>query len=171
MKEPAPEINDPPPEVKHDRSVDTRFKPGYVPKVRRRTGTRNKITRDLKDGIIEGAVRHGSDGKGKGGLNGYLQMCAHKHPKQYMQLLGKLLPYQITADKNIGSIGSINIVAAPSNFFLSMDQVRALNGLPSAIEVEPEPPFVIEPPAEEPEPEVAYANVRRLNPYNKDRKP
>ena len=41
-----------------------------------------------------------------------------------MQLLGRLLPLNLTADKNIGSIGSINIVVAPTDKFLSMDQVR-----------------------------------------------
>jgi hypothetical protein len=149
-----------------DRLKNGSFKPGVAPKVRRRTGTRNKITRDIKERIITGAEEYGEDGKGKGGLQGYLKMCARKYPKQYMLLLGKLLPFNITADKNIGSIGSINIVTAPSGQFLSMDQIRELNGLPPLIAAH-EPQHVIE---EKTEPDFSFANVRRLNPYNKDEK-
>ena len=55
MKEPAPEINHPPPEVKHDRSVDTRFKPGYVrrfaaeraPETRSRATLRMELSKAL----------------------------------------------------------------------------------------------------------------------------
>lgn len=63
----------------------------------RPVGSGNKIQRDLKLGLIHGAEKHGSDGNGLGGLFGYLEMCAATYPKQYMTLLGRLLPLQITA--------------------------------------------------------------------------
>jgi hypothetical protein len=94
--EPKPKQLDLPlPNVAEKR--DTRFKPGHVPPVRRQKGTRNKITRDLKDGIIHGAVVHGSDGRGKGGLWGYLEMCARRFPKEYLWLLARLLPLDLRA--------------------------------------------------------------------------
>jgi hypothetical protein len=92
---------------------DGRFKPGHVPKVRTKRGTQNKITQDLRRGIIEGAVEHGEDGKGKGGLVGYLKFCARKHPKAYLGLLGKLLPYNISADVAAGTTATFNIIAVP----------------------------------------------------------
>jgi hypothetical protein len=130
----------------------------------------------LKDGIVHGAAKHGSDGHGKGGLWGYLEMAAKKYPKEYLKLLAKLLPYHITADKNLGQVTAVNIISAPEGLFLSAEKIRELSGLPPIIEVEPElPPAIEAEPATaiepEPEVEVAFANVRRLNPFNKDRKP
>jgi len=34
------------------------FPPGHCPTVRRAKGTRNKITRDIKDGLINSAIKH-----------------------------------------------------------------------------------------------------------------
>ena len=74
---------------------DTRFKPGYTPATRRRKGVQNRITRDLKHGIMTAAVNLGSDGRGKGGLAGYLTYLARKKPAAFAQLLGHLgLPDQ-----------------------------------------------------------------------------
>ena len=42
----------------------------------RRKGIANKITRDIKHGVIEAAVRHGRDGKGAGGLIGFFRIPA-----------------------------------------------------------------------------------------------
>ena len=58
--------------------------PGGKPK-----GTVAKITRDLKEGILQSAIAHGANGGGENGLQGYLQMCATKYPKHYMHLLGQ----------------------------------------------------------------------------------
>lgn len=54
-------------------------------------GIVNRITKDLKTGIINGAVAHGADGAGKDGLDGYLAMCATKFPKAYLGVLAKLV--------------------------------------------------------------------------------
>ena len=53
--------------VARKRRPDGTFPKGHLPP-RRPRGSANKITRDLKAGIIEGAVKVGRDGKGGGGL-------------------------------------------------------------------------------------------------------
>jgi hypothetical protein len=51
---------------------------------------------NLRDGIIAAATQLGEDGKGKDGLIGYLKMIAVKQPAQFTQLLGRLLPYELS---------------------------------------------------------------------------
>lgn len=58
-------------------------------------GLPNKLTRELKEAILEAANDVGENGRGKDGLVGYLRKAAVKHPKQYLSLLGKVLPLQI----------------------------------------------------------------------------
>jgi hypothetical protein len=104
-----------------------KFEKGVTPKYTRQKGVLNKVTRDIKNGIINGAVAHGSDGKGKGGLDGYLKMCATKYPKQYMRLLARVLPYTITAEIEASAmIATINIVAVPHEQFLPLDRIQEL---------------------------------------------
>jgi hypothetical protein len=93
----------------------------------------NKLTRDIKEGIIDGAVAHGSDGKGKGGLNGYLTMCARLYPKQYMYLLGKLLPFVVrnTVDATL-RVDKVNVVPIQSDRYVTAEQMLTL--IPHTIE-------------------------------------
>jgi hypothetical protein len=86
----------------------------------------NKLTRDLKEGIIDAAVAIGGDGKGSEGLIGYLKMLAKKHPKQYTSLLARVMPLQITG--NVGAfIGSVNIVSVPVDRYLTAEDMKRLN--------------------------------------------
>ena len=166
-----PEVHEPPlpdPTPTNPDPHKGQFPKGHKPIVRRRKGTQNKIARDLRNGIIYGAAKHGSDGKGKNGLWGFLEFAARNYPKEYLKLLARLLPYTISADtKALGScgIGNVTIVAAPSDLFLSAEKVRALNGMEPLIEVE-QPPLIE---ASEPEPEptsneveIAFSNVTRM---------
>ena len=57
----------------------------------RRKGGKNKITRLLKDAILEAAESAGDNE----GLVGYLAVQAVKNPVAIMALLGKVLPLQI----------------------------------------------------------------------------
>lgn len=103
------------------------FPKGYVPPNRRprQKGSLNKITRDIKNGIIDAAILHGEDGKGKGGLTGYLKMCATRHPKNYMRLIARVLPYTITAEIEANAmIHSVNIIPVPVKMFVPAEQVQ-----------------------------------------------
>jgi hypothetical protein len=116
-----------------DRRAGT-FAPGH-PGAKAR-GTHNKITRDLKTGIVDAAVNHGKDGSGEGGLTGYLEFIAAKHPKAFVALLGRLMPLQITG--NAGTfIGSVNIVSVPQDRYLSADDIAALVPERPRLELEP----------------------------------
>jgi hypothetical protein len=53
---------------------------------------------------------------------------------------GRLLPFTITADEDIGAIGSINIITVPREQYLSPERIRELTAQePQVIEPEPEP--------------------------------
>jgi len=86
----------------------------------------NKITRDLKEGIIDAAIAVGEDGKGRDGLLGYLKMLARKHPKYYTQLLARVLPLQVSGGIGVGIIGEVNIVSVPVERYLSPREVEQL---------------------------------------------
>ena len=102
----------------------THFQPGNTMAKRKRQ--HNKITRDLKEGIIDAAIAVGEDGKGKGGLLGYLKMLARKHPKYYVQLLARVLPLQVSGGIGIGFIGQVNIVPVPVERYLAPEDAARL---------------------------------------------
>ncbi len=61
-------------------------------------GTPNKTTAALKEAILMAAETVGSDGKGKDALVGYCVFLAKEEPKSFAQLLGKVLPMQVTGE-------------------------------------------------------------------------
>ena len=95
-------------------------------------GVVNKVSRDLKNGVLNGAIACGYDGNGLGGLDGFLLMCAQRHPKHYMALLGRLMPMQPSAD--VGHhIETVNILPVASGSFLSHEEIeKARSGTISA---------------------------------------
>ena len=58
----------------------------------RPAGSKNKTTTALKEAILLAGEQVGEDGKGKGGLVGYLRKLATSEPKSYAAILGKTLP-------------------------------------------------------------------------------
>lgn len=64
----------------------------------RAKGTPNKTTALLKEAILGAAIATGSDGAGKDGLMGYCGYLAKSEPKAFAQLLGKVLPMQVTGE-------------------------------------------------------------------------
>jgi hypothetical protein len=85
------------------------------------------LSRDIKEAIISGAARYGSDGKGTGGMPGYLEMCAATYQKEYMGLLARLVPLQQRSqDQGNASIniGSVNIHPVASDRYLTSAEMR-----------------------------------------------
>ena len=80
---------------------------------------RTKICRDLKQGLIEGAVLHGYDGAGEDGLIGYCHHLAERHPKAYCGLLAKLLPFNMNANVATAAINEVRIVSVPSDHYVT----------------------------------------------------
>jgi hypothetical protein len=67
-------------------------------KTGRSKGTPNKTTALLKEAIIRAAETVGEDMQGKGKLTGYCRFLAKTEPKAFAQLLGKVLPMQVTGE-------------------------------------------------------------------------
>jgi hypothetical protein len=64
----------------------------------RPAGVPNRATALLKEAIIKAAEAVGEDGAGKGELTGYCTYLAKSEPKAFAQLLGKVLPMQVTGE-------------------------------------------------------------------------
>jgi len=106
------------------------------------------LSRDIKEAIISGAAAHGSDGRGTGGMPGYLEMCAAEFPKEYMGLLARLVPLQVrgqAAGMAGINIGSVNIHPVASDRYLTAQEMRSM--LTPVIDQnnEPQPPAPPEP--------------------------
>ncbi len=67
----------------------------------RKKGIPNRTTLVLKSAILKAAEAVGADGKGLGGLQGYLQMIAEKYPRDMVHLLSKVLPIQLASDPDM----------------------------------------------------------------------
>ncbi len=92
--------------------VLTPFVPGELrPTQGRPPGATNKITRILKEAILQAAgtvgkprIKRGADGRilkierGPGGLDGYLEHLAMNEPRAFCGLLARILPVNIRAE-------------------------------------------------------------------------
>ena len=82
----------------------------------RAKGTPNRTTALLKEAILAAAERTGRDGKGKDGLMGYCSFLATQEPKAFAQLLGKVLPMQLTGeDGGPIKVTQVQLVALTKN--------------------------------------------------------
>jgi hypothetical protein len=70
----------------------------------RKKGIPNRTTLVLKQAILKAAEAVGSDGNGLGGLQGYLQMIAERHPREMVFLLSKVLPIQLASESDMPQV-------------------------------------------------------------------
>ena len=79
-----------------DKLNPTKFKKGVPrhPNAGRRAGTPNVATRLVREAIIEAAVQHGDDGRGRDGLIGCCKYICRENPGAFAGLLAKVLPAQ-----------------------------------------------------------------------------
>jgi hypothetical protein len=120
----VPRISEKP---RHCGTANLRFGPG----IGRVKGKQNKICRDLKEGLLEGAILHGYDGAGEDGLIGYCHHLAERHPKAYATLLSRLLPYNLNANVASAHVGEVRIISIPSGSHLTRAAGRAGRGEPA----------------------------------------
>src|SRR5262249_52948265 len=76
-------------------------------------GATNLITRELKEAILGGAADCGEDGKGKGGLRGYLKRVAIEDTKTMGMLLRAILP------------ANVKVEVTEQKTYPSLDEVKA----------------------------------------------
>ena len=76
-----------------------RFSADNQPKSKRGrpVGSVNKYNRDLREAIIEATERLGRNGKGEGGLVGFLMWLAREDPRSYAMLLRAGMPAEVRA--------------------------------------------------------------------------
>ena len=91
-------------------------------------GCVNKANRDLKNGLLTAAINLGRvDVDGQGGLIGYLEFLGVRYPKTFANLLGRLMPLQVSGNGLSGqTIGSVNVISVPVNHFLSSEAIAKL---------------------------------------------
>lgn len=53
-------------------------------------------TGEIREAIIEGCRQYGYDGKGEGGLTGWMKRLAGQHPAAMATLIAKLLPLEVS---------------------------------------------------------------------------
>jgi hypothetical protein len=133
------------------------------PGLGRRRGSVNKANRDLKNGLLTAAINLGRDGNGEGGLVGYCEFLGIYHPKAFSNLLGKLLPLNVTADVTTAPV-AINIIGVPHDRYLSADDIAKSRGEP----YQPPPEVTYQPlqltaPIEEVAPQSSEEEVQLVN--------
>ena len=69
--------------------------PHPKPGAGRPKGSKNKFPRMLQEAVIGAAARHGSDGKGKDELDGFLDWAIRSHPREFLTMLAKMLPREV----------------------------------------------------------------------------
>jgi hypothetical protein len=74
-----------------------RYRKGHKKVGGRKKGVSNLLTREMKEAIINAAIRLGADGNGKDGLEGYLMMLGREEKKTFGMLLRAVLPMQVNA--------------------------------------------------------------------------
>ena len=82
------------------RVAGKRFTKDYQPKGRgRRKGVPNIITREVKEAVIAAVNRHGSDGQGTDGMEGYMMFLAREYPTTMGMLLLAVMRTQVTVER------------------------------------------------------------------------
>lgn len=126
------------------------FQPGHQSKGARPHGSLNQITRDLKQGIVDAAIKHGSNGRGAGGLQGFFKYMIKNDLRAFASLMGRVIPLQINGNIN-GTIAAVTITPVPAGHFLTAEQVKAsmTDYSPTVIAIRPNMEVIEEPPTAE----------------------
>ena len=72
-----------------------RYKKGHKKTGGRQKGVPNVFTRELREAILNAAIRHGADGNGEDGLEGYMFLLARTDRKTFGMLLRAVMPTQV----------------------------------------------------------------------------
>jgi hypothetical protein len=72
----------------------------------RPAGVENKVPRSIKDAVRQAMQLHGSDGKGKDEMVGYMLDLATNHKHLFVSLVRRILPLQLKAEVEPGSLMS-----------------------------------------------------------------
>jgi hypothetical protein len=90
------------PLARHSRATRVKTKGSFGPERKspgRTPGSKNFITREMKEAIITACNKIGSDGKGRDGLEGYLEFLGREFPPVMGGLLRTIMPTQVTVER------------------------------------------------------------------------
>jgi hypothetical protein len=74
------------------RRAEHWFKPGNSG---RPVGSKVFWTKTLREDILAAVAELGSDGRGRGGLRGWLKLMAKRHPVEYLKVVARVLPFEV----------------------------------------------------------------------------
>jgi hypothetical protein len=120
---------DPPPNPR-PRRINGTFGPGQPKPTAvggRPRAKQNRITRDIKRGLVDSAIAHGNDGLGTNGLTGYFEYLLKNDLRAHAQLMGRLMPLQVDGNIKLG-INKVEIVEVPEDCFLTRDEPTGFRG-------------------------------------------
>lgn len=83
---------------KVQRLPDGRFAPGHRRLASREPGKANKLTRDIRQGMLSSAIAHGSDGRGKDGLPGFCSWLLANDLKAWCSIFARMVPGELKAN-------------------------------------------------------------------------
>ena len=110
-----------------ERLPNGRFAAGHKKLSVRTVGTPNKITRDVKAGMLDSAIEHGSDGKGTDGLKGFCAYLLRTDLKAYASIFGRLIPLQVDGNLNVGGgTVTVQVMSMPVGSYLSAEQAAEI---------------------------------------------
>jgi hypothetical protein len=148
-----------------------KFAPGHRQLGHRRKGQCSNFTVDTRSNIKSAAERHGSDGQGTGGEQGFLDFLIRERPSDFVDLFKRTIPPAKDDDPANGSGAAPVFYICPiqSGHFVSTDgaeliteaEARAAAGMPLLTE-----PQTIEGTVVEPEPEGELISIRTGQPID-----
>ena len=102
-----------------------RYTRGHVPDPRggRPAGSRDKLTRDMKEAILGAAEQWGANGRGQDGLQGFYRHLLATMPDVFATHLLRLIPREVQADVAMtdatpAKIETVNVAVIPVGAFL-----------------------------------------------------
>jgi hypothetical protein len=131
-----------------------KFKPGNPGGPGRPKGSRNRNGGDLRQMIMNAAVRTGfitidqngnRVGSGRDGCEGYLMWAALYEPRSFLGLFARNLPYYVTSDEMPEVMSRSEVEASFREFGLPLDLIEHLQRAPAPLDIGEDPdPYGVE---------------------------
>lgn len=111
-------------EIRGPKGRFVKGNPGPPEHAKRKKGVPNKVNRTVKDAMLLAAERIGSDGGGKGGVDGFLEATGRRNPEFLAAgIIRSCVPPAKEAELNPAAGGTItvNVISVPPNHFKCPD--------------------------------------------------
>ena len=107
------------------RNRNGTFAKGHKQLGHRGMGKVNKLTADIKSGMMHSAIAHGRDGHGAGGLDGFCEWLLKNDLRAWCGIFGRLVPLQVHGDVvHHGAPLQVNVITIPRGRHFTVDEAR-----------------------------------------------